>query len=71
MTTLDRKKAPSFKQVSNIQFLDVTKTNLDNGIEVNYINGGSQEIHLPIASDSIPLKLRRQKNSFAYHYQSR
>ena len=44
MTTLDRKKAPSFQQVNNIKFLDVTKTHLDNGIEVNYIDGGSQEI---------------------------
>ena len=44
MTTLDRKKAPSFQQVNNIKFLDVIKTHLDNGIEVNYIDGGSQEI---------------------------
>jgi zinc protease len=44
MTTLNRKKAPKFKQVDNIEFLDVVKTYLDNGIEVNYINGGTQEI---------------------------
>ena len=44
MTTLDRKKAPKFEQVNNIEFLDVVKTYLDNGIEVNYINGGTQEI---------------------------
>ncbi|MDG1475672.1 MAG: pitrilysin family protein [Vicingaceae bacterium] len=41
---LDRKKAPKFKQVDNIHFLDVVKTTLDNGIEFNYINGGSQDI---------------------------
>jgi len=44
MTTIDRKKAPAFHQVENIQFLDVINRNLDNGIELNYINGGSQEI---------------------------
>ncbi|MBL4669060.1 MAG: insulinase family protein [Flavobacteriales bacterium] len=44
MILLDRKKAPEFKQVDNIQFLDAIKTSLDNGIEVNYINGGSQDI---------------------------
>lgn len=44
MNVLDRKKAPEFQQVENIQFLDVTKTHLDNGIEINYIDGGSQEI---------------------------
>ena len=44
MDVLDRKKAPAFHQVNNIQFLDVVKTNLDNGIELSYINGGSQEI---------------------------
>jgi predicted Zn-dependent peptidase len=44
MIALDRTKAPEFKQVNNIEFLDVVKTKLDNGIEVNYINGGSQEI---------------------------
>jgi zinc protease len=44
MNTINRKEAPAFKQVNNIEFLDVTKTYLDNGIEVNYINGGSQEI---------------------------
>lgn len=42
--TLDRKKAPEFKQVDNIHFLDTVKTELDNGIEFNYINGGSQDI---------------------------
>lgn len=44
MMALDRKKAPSFHQVNNIEFLDVIKTNLSNGIELNYVNGGSQEI---------------------------
>ena len=44
MTEINRKEAPAFKQVNNIEFLAVTKTHLDNGIEVNYINGGSQEI---------------------------
>lgn len=44
MIALDRKKAPQFKQVDNIHFLDVVKTKLDNGIEFNYMNGGSQEI---------------------------
>ncbi len=44
MVALDRKKAPEFHQVNNINFLDVITTELDNGIEVNYISGGSQEI---------------------------
>ena len=44
MIILDRKKAPEFHQVNNIEFLNVVKTTLDNGIELNYINGGSQEI---------------------------
>ncbi len=44
MIVLDRKKAPEFKQVDNIHFLDVVKSSLDNGIEFNYINGGSQDI---------------------------
>ncbi len=44
MNVLDRKIAPEFQQVKNIQFLDVKQTQLSNGIEVNYINGGSQEI---------------------------
>ena len=44
MDVLDRKKAPKFHQINNIEFLDVKKMHLDNGIELNYINGGSQEI---------------------------
>ena len=44
MIAIDRKIAPEFKQVNNIHFLDAGKTNLDNGIEFNYINGGSQDI---------------------------
>ncbi|MGB0882062.1 MAG: M16 family metallopeptidase [Vicingaceae bacterium] len=44
MTVLNRKKAPEFKQVDNIHFLDVVKSKLDNGVEFNYINGGSQDI---------------------------
>lgn len=42
--TLDRKTPPPFQQVSNIAFLDAKQSSLDNGIELNYINGGSQEI---------------------------
>ena len=44
MTTVDRTNPPKFKEVDNIQFLNPVKTNLNNKIEVNYINGGSQEI---------------------------
>jgi predicted Zn-dependent peptidase len=44
MINLNRKKAPVSSQVNNIEFLKVAITKLDNGIEVNYINGGSQEI---------------------------
>ncbi len=44
MNVLDRQKAPEFQQVQNIQFLDVAKTYLNNGVEVNSINGGSQEV---------------------------
>ena len=44
MMILDRKKAPQFKQVETIEFLDVVNTCLDNGIEINYVNGGSQDI---------------------------
>jgi len=41
---LNRTLAPEFHQVENIEFIDVINKNLDNGIELNYINGGSQEI---------------------------
>mgnify|MGYP002713093019 CR=1 FL=1 len=41
---LDRKTAPEFKQVEKIDFLDVKSQNLANGIKLNYIDGGSQEI---------------------------
>ncbi|PCJ25675.1 MAG: peptidase M16 [Flavobacteriales bacterium] len=41
---INRTKAPAFHQINNIEFLDAIKTNLDNGIKLNYINGGSQEI---------------------------
>ena len=44
MEVLDRKIAPKFNQVETINFLQTKQTRLDNGIEVNYINGGSQEI---------------------------
>lgn len=44
MIAIDRKKAPAFKQVDNILFLDPVRTTLDNGIEFNYLNGGSQDI---------------------------
>ena len=44
MIQLDRTKPPVFHQVSNIEFLKVVKTQLDNGIELNYIDGGTQEI---------------------------
>jgi predicted Zn-dependent peptidase len=42
--TLNRTLAPKFKQVSTIEFIDVINHNLDNGIELNYINGGTQDI---------------------------
>lgn len=42
--TLNRTLAPEFKQVSTIEFIDVINHNLDNGIELNYINGGTQDI---------------------------
>jgi zinc protease len=41
---LDRTLPPKFKQVSTIEFIDVINHHLDNGIELNYINGGSQDI---------------------------
>ena len=44
MIAIDRKKAPAFKQVDNILFLDPVRTTLDNGVEFNYLNGGSQDI---------------------------
>ncbi len=44
MIELNRKIPPLSHQVNKIEFLDVIKTQLDNGIEVNSINGGSQEI---------------------------
>lgn len=44
MEVLDRKIAPNFNQVENINFLDVNNTTLDNGIELNFINGGSQDL---------------------------
>ena len=44
MTVIDRKKAPPYKVLNNIDFLEVTKTTLENGIELNYVNGGSQDI---------------------------
>lgn len=44
LKTLNRKTAPDFNQVNNVEFLHPVKTNLDNGIEVNYLSGGSQEI---------------------------
>jgi len=44
MIDLNRKQDPAFHQINTIEFLNVTKIHLDNGIEVNYINGGSQQI---------------------------
>lgn len=41
---LDRKIAPKFKQVEQIDFLDVKNHNLSNNIKLNYINGGTQDI---------------------------
>lgn len=41
---LDRKIAPEFKQVEKIEFLEVKNQNLSNGIKLNYINGGTQDI---------------------------
>ena len=42
--TLNRNIAPDFHQIKKIDFLDVNKHILDNGIELNSINGGSQDI---------------------------
>jgi len=44
MPVLDRKTAPSFNQVSTIEFLTPKTTHLDNGIVVHSLAGGSQEI---------------------------
>ena len=44
MTVLDRKLAPAFKQVSTIHFLQPKTHELDNGIVVHSISGGSQDI---------------------------
>lgn len=41
---LDRKIAPEFKQVEQIEFLEVKNQNLPNGIKLNHINGGTQDI---------------------------
>ncbi len=42
--SLDRKKAPEFKQVDRIDFINPIEKVLDNGIVLNYLNGGSQDI---------------------------
>ena len=44
MTLLNRKIAPQFHQVNNIEFLQPISYNLDNGINVNTLSGGSQDI---------------------------
>ncbi|MCB9360039.1 MAG: insulinase family protein [Flavobacteriales bacterium] len=44
MTVLDRKLAPKFKQVSTIHFLQPKTQQLNNGIIVHSISGGSQNI---------------------------
>ena len=44
MTVLDRKLAPAFKQVSTSHFLQPNTHELDNGIVVHSISGGSQDI---------------------------
>lgn len=44
MTEINRTQAPSFNQVSSIAFIEPVKTQLDNGVPVYYISGGSEEI---------------------------
>jgi len=44
MTEINRTQAPPFNQVSSIAFLEPVKTQLDNGVPVYYISGGSEEI---------------------------
>ncbi|MCB0401009.1 MAG: insulinase family protein [Flavobacteriales bacterium] len=44
MNTLNRSLAPKFNQVEHIHFLPVGKKTLDNGILLDSIHGGSQEI---------------------------
>lgn len=44
MTVLDRKIAPEFKQVNNIEFIHPDNYRLDNGITINSLSGGSQDI---------------------------
>jgi len=41
---LDRKIAPEFKQVDNIHFIEPNNYQLDNGIKIHTLSGGSQEI---------------------------
>lgn len=44
MIKIDRKKAPKFQQVDNIEFLDPKSSTLKNGIPIHNLSGGSQEI---------------------------
>ena len=41
---LNRKIAPEFRQVNNIEFIDAINKKLDNGIDLNYLDGSSQDI---------------------------
>ena len=44
MIALNRKKAPKFQQIDNIEFLYPESTSLKNGIPLHTLSGGSQEI---------------------------
>lgn len=44
MIDLDRNTAPAFRGIEEVSFIPPTRSYLDNGIEVNIISGGSQEI---------------------------
>lgn len=44
MTEINRTQAPPFNQVSSIAFLEPVKTQLDNGVPVYYISGGTEGI---------------------------
>ena len=44
MIELDREIPPKFQQVNNIEFLNSTISVLDNGVNVNLLSGGTQDI---------------------------
>lgn len=44
MTTLDRTKAPKFNELDELTFIHSTTHTLTNGVKVNVLSGGSQEI---------------------------